>query len=985
MDSTAFLARLWPTEGVLFIATPAPSGHGYIHTPCSTPAQAASYAARFDAEGRDVFFALSSFHAAKVDNPNWTEGSTVARYRYRVGENAKLTRAFWLDLDVDPVKEGRYPSQSEAAVALKAFVTITGLPVPMVVSSGYGLHAYWPLAEAVPCDQWQTAADQLKALTLRLGLKADQSRTSDRTSVLRVPGTHNYKHGAVKLVNLLVDGGITSFDAFTRILTTNGCAPKEAKQHAPQYAEFDDLEPNLVKREFAPSFEAGIVLGCAQFSHLKETGGNVAQPYWYAGLQLLRHVEGGEALKYAYSDGHPGFSEEETDTKWQQLADKNIGPTSCGHFKDVNPTGCDGCVHVGKLKSPIQLGRDAPAEAQPEPVSEPVKFAPTGVQPIPPYARTAEGVVILDPTAHNDDGTPVRTIIYPNDLYGVCQIADEQQGHCTVFEYVLPHQQPKQFIFPNSAQHDKKEISNRLGHEGIVIPTHLIAKVTNYMIMYINEIQKFAAAQKHYAQMGWHADDTCFISGINEYHNDGSVKAVGVSGAISQSTKSLHAKGDLAVWKEVFNTYAKPGFEPYAFAALTAFGAPIFKFTGHEGVLLNMVGETGSGKTTVLRVINSVYGHPKGVTMNKGDTPMSFQRRMGVYNNLPIVLDEVTNIEADELSTICYGITAGRGRHRLKPDGTERENLTSWQTIVASTSNTNLSDVLAAYKSNSSPEAMRLFEYTINQKNLLTKAEAMQRFPLLDDNYGMAGHLYLRYITKHLGQIKKLLAEHTGVFDTRAEAPTRERYWSALVVSNYIGGCLAKELGLHDYDMNRLWDWAVDMVRAMRRTVAGNVTDPISTLSGFLNRSHMNTLFVTFDPVAKTYKERDLPLRELHIRVDRQEDKVPYHDEAGLPKTRSKTRTLIYMSQNEFHNHCVRNKADYSTVKAYLKEHNVVLDTGKRYSLGKGTHLQELSGQTVCWIINGDHEMMGGANIREVPKPVDIKLEDDAGRASNLS
>ena len=44
--------------------------------------------------------------------------------------------------------------------------------------------------------------------------------------------------------------------------------------------------------------------------------------------------------------------------------------------------------------------------------------------------------------------------------------------------------------------------------------------------------------------------------------------------------------GDFEKWKEVFNLYAKPGLEPHAFAALTAFGSPLLKFTGLEGAII---------------------------------------------------------------------------------------------------------------------------------------------------------------------------------------------------------------------------------------------------------------------------------------------------------------------------------------------------------------------------------------------------------------
>ena len=125
----------------------------------------------------------------------------------RKASNAAGASAFWLDVDVgeEKAKSGKgYASIEEAKQALPEFCMKASLPSPnYVVCSGSGLHVYWVLTDFIEREQWQATARQLKALTKAHGFLADDSRTADIASVLRVPGTKNFKTNPPKEVVLL--------------------------------------------------------------------------------------------------------------------------------------------------------------------------------------------------------------------------------------------------------------------------------------------------------------------------------------------------------------------------------------------------------------------------------------------------------------------------------------------------------------------------------------------------------------------------------------------------------------------------------------------------------------------------------------------------------------------------------------------------------------------------------------------------------------
>jgi hypothetical protein len=96
-----------------------------------------------------------------------------------------------------------YLTVDDALLALKQFCIDTGLPGPThIVESGSGLHVYWVLGGQVKREIWQANAGKLKALTRACGLLADGSRTADIASLLRIPGTLNYKYDPPRPVSL---------------------------------------------------------------------------------------------------------------------------------------------------------------------------------------------------------------------------------------------------------------------------------------------------------------------------------------------------------------------------------------------------------------------------------------------------------------------------------------------------------------------------------------------------------------------------------------------------------------------------------------------------------------------------------------------------------------------------------------------------------------------------------------------------------------
>ena len=178
----------------------------FRNIPIGNVGEALSMAQELSASGRDAYIACAEY-----------ENSTN-----RTAANAKGASAFWADIDAgaDKAAGGKgYSDVVQINEALREFTGRTGFPIPThLVNSGSGLHVYWVVDSFIKREDWLKHAVKLKAIFKACGLLADPSRTADIASVLRVPGTMNYKYDTPRPVRLLVAEAVVGRDELLRCI-----------------------------------------------------------------------------------------------------------------------------------------------------------------------------------------------------------------------------------------------------------------------------------------------------------------------------------------------------------------------------------------------------------------------------------------------------------------------------------------------------------------------------------------------------------------------------------------------------------------------------------------------------------------------------------------------------------------------------------------------------------------------------------------------
>ena len=906
MSSFEFFSRTLPDQGYYCVATLKPNG-AFNHRFFGAKDKAYEFAMMLNEKGETVYYAQSGF----VEPTN------------RKGDNAGWFRSFWLDLDCG--KEKPFKDQGEGIQALQSFCKETKLPLPTVVNSGTGLYAKWLLTSDVDARTWRAAASVLKGLCSALKFEVDPVRTADRASVLRPVGATNRKQGKERTVVVLAHSEPLDFEVFSGLLTA---AAGEHKVSLRSLAVPDTQLNSEFQIEMSgekPSAHK-IADKCAQVGYMRSTLGNMSEPQWYSCIGLLKSTIESTEIIHEWSQGHPSYDRDETDRKVEQ---HKMHATTCAHFHSISPSLCVGCPSHGKINSPWRLGLPEPKQVVlPSEIADGVEARlPLG------FSRTDRGIIYDS----GDDGGIVN--VYPYDIFPTKLTQDETLGQEIMYLRARdPHVGWFDVQVRTALLHDSKSLLMVLADQGIhpyygkAERALFMQLLSGYMQTLKDNRRKIVLSQ----QMGWleEPDGTlAFVLGDRLISIRG-VEIVGIARCADGVVKSITKQGDLDKWATTTKLLDQPGLEPWAFTlAALGFGSPLMKFTGYKGSMLSMVGRSGLGKTAMGWWALSVWGNPEKLQMIQRDTQNATVARMSLYNNLPLFIDEITNIDPKVLSDLAYQITQGRDKHTLKRDRTERAAL-PWATIGAASSNKSLVDILGGYKSDASAEINRVFEYEFPPGVTFDGATAYRMFMA---NYGLAGEIFAQYLVEHQGEHAQNLLKIQKVVEEQAECKPEERFWAVTAACAIYGAGIAKSLGLFDVDMVRLKDWIYKAIQSMRGVKDDTTIDSTSWIGNFLSKYASNMIVVK--PLEHgLYMPLVTPRAALYIRKDN-------------------VSNIVWVSRDLLKKELLAGSASYSKLKQELVACRALTNDNVRMVLGKGTEYAGI--QEVCWQINLGHPSMG--------------------------
>ena len=800
-----------------------------------------------------VFFALAKFKTGEN----------------RTQENAESLQSFWVDIDCGPDKDfvdektgwpAGYATQLDGFAALRKFCSDTKLPRPLIVNSGNGLHAYWPLTEEVSKEDWQPVAKSFRQLCIDHKFYID-TKVFESSRVLRPLNSFNFKGDATGTTPKAVL--LKKFDTAVEPI------PFEVMREKLGVVEIPTIKPRRPLSAMGQALSGAMnndssfarimelteqKKGCAQLASCFADRATLPEPRWFDALSVAKFCSDRDVAIHRLSKGHPDYEFAAVEKKVVGIG----GPHSCEEFEVNNPGGCEGCLHKDKRLTkpnygPIALGRIIARATSPTVVVEVEGQLPEkhDAPKLPEgYFQGSNGSIYKEAEDGGDDEEALLPkLIYENALYVVKLMDDPLQGFVVVLKHHLPKDGVKEFVLPNVKLTDRTELRRELSRFGVLANDTRHKYITEYILAAVKEKQHEKKADIMRMQFGWADNDSKFIVGDREITATGIYHSPPAS-SLNTMVPLFQPQGTLENWKKVFALYGREGLELQAFGALSGFGAPLLKFTGQKGAVINFIhSDSGTGKTTILRMANSIFGDPEMLLGTPEDTDVGKILKVGFLNNIVNTMDEITNMTPQVASKTLYAYSQGRGKDKAKSNANElRENSITWRTISIASSNASFYEKLGQLKNNPDGEMMRLLEFKIpyTATPIISTQEGKDLLDhTLNANFGLAGEPYMQYIAGNLEDVKKLILKVQAKFDTELRLTQRERNWSAVLAVNIAGGYIAEKLGLlQGYNIGRIYRAVSAQVLEMRKDTTAPVSNASAIIGDFINRHHQNMLIL---------------------------------------------------------------------------------------------------------------------------------------------
>jgi hypothetical protein len=722
----------------------------------------------------------------------------------RDAKNAVTLMSLYADIDVG--KSDTYQTTAEAEAALRQFLQASGMPEPtmMVRSGSGGFHVYWCFDKPLPVAQWKPLAEALKACAAQHKFLIDKAVTADAARILRVPTTFNYKHSQPTPVMLDTPTAIRQYtaDSLAKILAPY--VTSTPHQHGPGAAPASPWAQNFTANATAQMPKLAIdriAIICPAVADTLATGGaGQSEPEWANYVFLSAWTDDPVDAAHRLSRGHAQYTPAGTNKK---LAEKQQAMAN-------NPSlGWPQCASFGHAAHSMQAGASQsfqPAYGTTDPLM------PEG------YWRNKDNHVFT-----NTKNGPVDVLGYP--------ILDGGTDYSTSGQQVLV----LKTVVSGKERWGSVDLGKQTAQgicEALSKGAHIFIKgttdqsvVKGFAMAWMQHLQATKRTMEP-ANLGW--DGNRFVFGEEAFTTKG-VESVYLR---SKMGKIYCRQGSDAPWRKAMGLVY--GNTPLETVVATAFAGPLVKLACDYSPTLSVCSpESGIGKSTAMKLAQSIWGHPRlGMSM-LDDTPASHSEKIGTLNNLPVYWDEIkTEEQADILVNIVFSSSQGRTKARLNRDASPQLIKMS-TTLFVVASNTGISDRVIEATKGTPAGWLRVFEIQAGPtpKHLIASNSESMVIPL-NENYGVIGSLYADFLVQNKAAVEQAVEVIRQQLKTSYKLTQEERFWENTMVTVLAGATLANVAGLATFDVGAIEKFLASTLADLRGSTTAGIYSTSTATSG---------------------------------------------------------------------------------------------------------------------------------------------------------
>ena len=897
---TEFYKKMLPSKGVYCITTIEPVNGGSVSN---------YYVESVDDIEPKIEELKSLNHNLYVSH------STFKGYARRKVD-ALWSSSLFVDLDVGEDKE--YASKEEALKALDDFVIHTNLPAPTKLDSGRGIWGFWMFGENIPIDTWKVYAEKFKKFCLDNGLKVDVGVAADPARLTRTPNCFNYKTNPPSPTSVISDVILQyNFTEFKEFLGEEDLSFADIIKAAKKGMTEEERQAqggSNFENSFAKLLESSMNgYGCHQIKHMMQKPDEVSYELWTAGLTVASKCVDQETAIHTISEGAKDYNREATILKAATFQ----GVHPCTSFESANPGGCEGCSRRGTATNPLVFasklkdGKSVipiiPSETAPEEDEEfdpdryeeekvgnvifqnaetaltnPNSFVvPPGMFP---FIHGPEGGVykVLPATRDKKTGeiiTPEQPVLVTETNIGATNILRNDvtgEGHCLEFTATFPNDPPITFLFPIKYAFSIEKTTDLMGGKNILIKRMNVQLFMDYILEWGSYLTNRRSSDIMRTHAGWtDKDKTSFVLGTKEYRRDGTIGNTPLSVQTRETGPHLKEKGDFEVWKRAVANLNIPSLEMHAFTMLCGFASSIMCYSRVAGVSVCLAGKAGSAKTGALYSALSMWGDPEALHIHAGKDGATFvgmRLRANALHNIPLCIDEVTNmVEKDVSSTVHYIST---GKNKIKGQASvnaERPYEESSSLISIMTSNDALYQKLSLLKEDPNGEIARLIEFNLFKPDAIRDDDLLgqRTFEVMKNNYGHAGPKFIEaiYDLQKKGEVFRDPLDEDQKLGPRFQKwlerfvkdygfDSADRFYHNLIGMTFGAGEIALEYGIiNELDLDRVYKAILDkMIHIKKNIIQINAVDAESILGEYVLKNSQGMLVIRDKKVAEEPK-----------------------------------------------------------------------------------------------------------------------------------
>jgi hypothetical protein len=877
---------------------------------------------------------------------------------YRKQEHATWFKALALDLDIGADKP--YATQKEGWGVMKEALKKIGMPPPMVISSGNGIHLYWPLTQPISKAHWVKASTALRVALEEHGVEIDTSKIHDPSMVLRPVGTHHKKQQPWKDVRCVAD--CPDHDAVALFGTLKPwfgkAATVAAKATAPRKGgKSSILDAVLNSNDVVLD---AVASRCNQVKALVDSGGvldaagrDVPEPLWRASLGLAKHCTDVSEAVIKLAGKHKDF---DLNGSLDKINGWNgTGPTTCAKFEQLCAKGCEGCPSRGKITSPAQLSVVTEVAIENEEGEEVVlTLPPTYVLQNNQIFREVKTEIVTQDANGNDVAQEVVELDhvsqYEMHITGVYN--DNESGKAAfklLVKYPMTGWKETEHEIAVLASIGKDFSSFLLNRQVFVKSIPQQEKLRGYLMDYLSMVQKQAPTGQDFVSFGWQKDGS-FMCGevlLGAGHSGIDTR---LRGPAKSFADLIGAHGSRDEWVRGMAMLNNPGTETIRSATLLACTGIIGSAAGNATAVVSIYStETTTGKTLALIAANSLIGHPKQLFLNQKDTTNALYKMRGVLNNLPCCIDEMTAADDRDIADMAYQLSMGREKVSMTKDRDLRDPAT-WNGLTLMTTNISLHQKFEGAQAGNEPLKARCLELPQHDRTFVAtrpdgKSDGYEFFDLMAENNGWAFPELVQAVLDNGGQKAVWEAAERSfdkVFGFVFEP--QERFYRTAIIAAWGMGRIGQKLGLFPFDVQGTIQYLIEHVKKTRQFAIDSKVDVFDIIGQFL-AEHNDQLVECKERYGSGVEQVTLPAPERAVaRV-----KVVYDD-----KTTIMPGSCIAINADRLRQWLKTKRDGLDRIERELEDESALIRRRERVTMFKGCP-KHAPGQMQCLIVNLNH------------------------------